>query len=127
METMLINGGKGTLELRPDGVLHLRWRPQASLGEADIRAAVAKVNDACRSKARPLLVEMSNLDTVSHEARSVFSEPSGASRIALLGSNAVDRVIATFRGPHSHPCPTRFFTSKTEAVDWLLEGPTPPP
>ncbi len=77
METIPINGGKGALELRPDGVLHLRWSPKVSLGEADIRAAVAKVNDACRSKARPLLVEMSNLDTVSHEARSVFSEPGG--------------------------------------------------
>ncbi|MFF1252960.1 STAS/SEC14 domain-containing protein [Pseudarthrobacter sp. NPDC058329] len=124
---MLIGDGKGTLELRPDGVLHVRWQPGASLDEADIKAAMAKVNDVCQGQRRPLLVEMANVKTVSHAGRAAFSTPSAASRIALLGANPVDRVIAGFRGPHSHPCPTRFFTKATEAVGWLLEEPAPAP
>lgn len=120
METVTVDGGKGTLQLRADGVLHLLWQPQASLEEVDIKAAMAKVNDICQG--RPLLVEMTGVATVSHGARAVFSIPSAAARIALLGSNPVDRVIASFRVPHSHPCPTRFFTNKTEAVNWLLES-----
>ena len=127
METLTIEGGKGTLRLLKDGILHLLWEPAASLDVADINAAMAKVNDVCQGHSRPLLVEMSNVKTVSHDARAAFSTPSAASRIALLGSNAVDRVIASFRGPQSHPCPTRFFTDRTEAVDWLLQDSSPEP
>lgn len=121
VETQNIDGGKGTLRLRSDGILHIVWEPKASLEEADIKAAMARVNDVCQGTQRPLLVEMANVETVSHAARAVFSTPSSASRIALLGSTPVDRVVANFRGPQSHPCPTRFFTSEAEAVDWLLE------
>jgi hypothetical protein len=127
MEAQIIDGGKGTLALRPDGVLHVLWKPQVSLDEVDVTAAMAMVNDVCQGSSRPLLVEMANVKTVSHAARAAFSTPSAASRIALLGSNPVDRVIAGFRGPNSHPCPTQFFTSKTEAVDWLLKDTTPAP
>jgi hypothetical protein len=121
VETQIIDGGKGRLQLRSDGILHIVWQPKSSLEEADIKAAMATVNGVCQGTARPLLVEMTDVGTVSHAARAVFSTPSSASRIALLGSTPVDRVVANFRGPQSHPCPTRFFTSKTEAVGWLLE------
>jgi hypothetical protein len=121
VETQIIDGGKGSLQLRSDGILHIVWQPKSSLEEADIKAAMATVNGICQDKHRPLLVEMTDVETVSHAARAVFSTPSSASRIALLGTTPVDRVVANFRGPQSHPCPTRFFTSKTEAVDWLLE------
>lgn len=127
METKMIDGGKGTLALGPEGVLHLVWSPKAILGEADINAAMAEVNDICHGRSRPLLVEMTSVETVSHAARAAFSTPSAASRIALLGSNPVDRVIAGFRGPGSHPCPTRFFTNRTEALHWLLEEPISTP
>ncbi|TLM84580.1 STAS/SEC14 domain-containing protein [Pseudarthrobacter sp. NamE2] len=121
METLIIDGGKGTLDLRRDGILYLFWQPGVGLEEADIQAAMALVNDVCHGRGRPLLVEMTGVKTVSHAGRAAFSNPSAASRIALLGSNPVDRVLADFRGPNTHPCPTRFFTDKCEAVDWLLQ------
>ena len=127
VESILVDGGKGTLTLREDGLLHLLWQPQSSLEEPDIKAAMAKVNGICQGQTRPLLVEMTNVRTVSHAARAVFSTPSAASRIALLGSTPVDRVLAVFRGPRSFPCPTRFFTNKTAAVDWLLQDPLAAP
>ncbi|MCU1568266.1 MAG: hypothetical protein JWQ56_3203 [Pseudarthrobacter sp.] len=121
MDSIPVDGGKGTLALREDGLLHLLWQPKSSLEESDIKAAMAKVNDVCQGRTRPLLVEMTNVRTVSHAARAVFSIPSAASRIALLGSTPVDRVLAIFRGPRSFPCPTRFFTDMTAAVDWLRQ------
>ncbi|WP_411374143.1 STAS/SEC14 domain-containing protein [Arthrobacter sp. MPF02] len=120
METLIIDGGKGTLDLRTDGILYLRWQPRASLEEADIQSAMVLVNNVCHGQSRPLLVEMTEVETVSHAARAAFATPTAASRIALLGANPVDRVLAGFRSPNSHPCPTRFFTDKAEALDWLL-------
>ncbi|WP_066293760.1 STAS/SEC14 domain-containing protein [Arthrobacter sp. B6] len=118
-----INGAKAILELREDGVIHLIWEPRASLGVDDIRAAMARVNDICNGSPHPLLVEMTEINTVSHDARAAFSTPTAASRIALLGSSPVDRVIANFRGADTYPCPTRFFSDRAEARNWLLQDP----
>jgi hypothetical protein len=126
VEPLLIAGAKGTLELREDGVIHLIWQPKARLEVSDVRAAIAKVNDLCGALTRPMLVDMAGTETVSHDARAAFSTPCGASRIALLGANPVDRIIANFRGAHTYPCPTRFFTDRTEALNWLLQDPLPP-
>jgi hypothetical protein len=67
-----------------------------------------------------MLVDMAAVASVSREARGVWSIPCSASRIALLGKSPVDRVLANFfLGVHVPPCPTRFFTSRSEALDWL--------
>jgi len=120
-----IADGKASLELREDGVIHLVWQTKVSLGVADVKAAMAKVNEASYGLARPMLVEMTDIETVSHDARVAFATPCAASRIALLGSNAVDWMIANFRGAHTYPCPTQFFTDKTAAMNWLLQDPHP--
>ncbi len=66
---------------------------------------------------------MATTAAVSRGARAVFGRPCQASRIALLGASPVDRVIANFiLGVSALPCPTRFFTSATEATCWLLEA-----
>ncbi|MHA7263148.1 DUF7793 family protein [Arthrobacter sp. TMN-37] len=123
-----IEGGKGTLELRPDGVLHLRWNRGIHIATEDARAAMADVDLLCADTSHPMLVDMEETKSVSRGARSVFSIPCGASRIALLGSSPVDRLLANFfLGLHSPPCPTHFFTSRADALDWLKrpgdEGP----
>lgn len=116
------NGAKETLET-VDGLLHLRWRPGVHIQVEDARAAMAKVNDACGTERRGMLVDMAAVGSVSREARSVWSIPCSASRIALLGKSPVDRVLANFfLGVHVPPCPTRFFTSRSEAMEWLTAG-----
>jgi hypothetical protein len=85
-----IDGGKAILELREDGVIHLVWQPRVSLEVADVKAAIAKINEVSDGLARPMLVEMTDIETVSHDARAAFSIPCAASRIALLGSSPVD-------------------------------------
>lgn len=124
MEPIAIEGGKGTVELRADGVIHLVWKPRIVLEAADAHAAMAKVNEVADGFEYPMLVDMENTEAVTRQARSVFSIPCAASRIALLGSSPVDRVIANFfLGVHIPPCPTRFFTSREEAMIWLLHSP----
>lgn len=85
---------------------------------------MAVVNQLCDGLRYPMLVDNASTD-LSREARTTFSIPSAASRIALLGSNAVDRLLANyFLSVRIPPCPTRFFTSKTETVKWLLSDGT---
>lgn len=102
MKPIIVDGGKGTVELGADEIIYLVWNPGIVLDVDDAHAAV------------------------THQARSVFAEPCAASRIALLDSSPIDRVIANFTmGLHTLPCPTRFFTSRAEATAWLLNTPLP--
>lgn len=116
------------LLMEPTGIVRLRWIPglriTGSLAAAAM-AAVDQLNDGC---SRPLLVEMHGTETPTREARRRFSERCSATRIALLGASAVDRVRASLApepGRVGYPVPTRFFTSETTAVEWLLEAPSP--
>jgi hypothetical protein len=119
-----IGSGKATLELLANGVVNLTWQRHADLEVADVTAAMASLNDVCQGLPHPLLVDMGGAMGVSHDAREAFSAPSAASRIALVGSTPVDRIIANFRRADSFPCPTRFFTDRAEAMSWLLQDPT---
>jgi hypothetical protein len=121
--------GEFGLQMEATGIVRLRWIPglriTGSLAAAAM-AAVDRLNDGC---SRPLLVEMHGTETPTREARRRFSERCSATRVALLGASSVDRVRASLApepGRVGYPVPTRFFTSETTAVAWLLEeGPSP--
>jgi hypothetical protein len=115
-----IEGRAGSLRLSPQGVLHLQWAPGIAITEREAQAAVTLVNDVCSGAARPLFIDMTGTLSVSRDARTVFTHSSCASKIALLGASPVDRVLVNFfLGVHTPPCPTRYFTSRSEAVSWL--------
>jgi hypothetical protein len=123
MEPVVVDGGKGTVELRSDGVIHLIWEPNVRIELQDAKAAMAAVNAIAGQTTYPMLVDMATTESVTRAARSVFSIPCAANRIALLGASPVDRILANFfLGVHIPPCPTRFFTSRTESMKWLQEG-----
>ena len=116
------------LHMEATGIVRLRWIPGLRITgslAAEAMAAVDQLNAGC---SRPLLVEMHGTETPTREARRRFSERCSATRIALLGASAVDRVRASLApepGRVGYPVPTRFFTSETTAVEWLLEAPSP--
>ncbi|WP_284980174.1 STAS/SEC14 domain-containing protein [Arthrobacter sp. fls2-241-R2A-200] len=109
------------LKLQDPGYLRLTWPRGARIKEADAQRAMDRVNELCGANRHPMIVDMATTDDVTRGARSVFAKPCQASRIALLGASPVDRVIANFfLGIMKAPCPTKFFTSETEALEWLL-------
>lgn len=125
MEPIIVDGGKGTVELRPDGVIHLVWEPRVRIEKEDAQAAMAAVNRIAGGGTYPMLVDMATTESVSIQARSVFSIPCAANRIALLGASPVDRILANFfLGVHVPPCPTRFFTSRDDSMEWLQQTAT---
>lgn len=112
--------GKGTMELS-NGVLILRWKRGAYVGIDVARAALEAISALGRGNRLPMLVEIQGV-THSAAARKVFPDPSSVSRMALLGSSPVDRVVAMFRLPLLPAgFPIRYFTSADKAVAWLLE------
>ena len=124
MEPITISGGKGTLELGADGIIHLAWKPGIVLEGDDVHAAMATLREITDGSEYPMLVDMGTTKAVTRQAKSAFQIPSAASRIALLGSSPVDRIIANFTiGRQTLPCPTRFFISRDEALTWLLHTP----
>lgn len=108
------------LELDSGGLLRLTWARDASITEADAEAAMREVDALCGESRHPMLVDMATTSEVSRGARAVFGRPCQASRIALLGTSPVDRVLANFfLGLDRLPCPTKFFTSEADALSWL--------
>jgi hypothetical protein len=108
------------LTLDADGILRLKWPRGAVITTADAEHAMLRVDELCGEARHPMLVDMATTAEVTRGARAVFGRPCQASRIALLGSSPVDRVLANFiLGINALPCPTRFFTSEQDALAWL--------
>lgn len=123
MTSQPAEAAKADLTLDGEGVVQLRWPRAVSISEADAEAAMRGVNELCGDLRHPMLVDMATTAQVSRGARAVFGKPCQASRIALLGSSPVDKVLANFiLGINKLPCPTRFFTSRDEAMAWLRKG-----
>ncbi|WP_216699816.1 STAS/SEC14 domain-containing protein [Arthrobacter sp. H5] len=97
-------------------------------GETHITGEIAEATAAqARSEAggfqRPILLIITGVQSISREARAVFSRSQSASAIAVVGESPVDRVIANFLlGGTPPPCPTRFFTAEESAVAWLKDA-----
>lgn len=94
MERIAVEGGKGAVELQQDGIIHLVWNPKVRIEEGDARAAMAAVNTLADGAEYTMLVDMTTTASLSRQARTVFSLPCAANRIALLGRSPVDRILA---------------------------------
>ena len=107
-----------------NGILRLEWTRGVVIDAPNAQLAMDRVNEMCGGRPTPLLIDMATTESVSRAARAVFAKRCDASAIALLGSSAVDRVLANFfLGVNAAPVPTRFFTKDDEAVRWLaLQG-----
>jgi hypothetical protein len=109
-----------TFLVESDGLVRLVWRPGVSITGELAETAMRRVDELNGATEHPLFVEMRGTGTLSRDARMVFARRCTASRIALVGSSAVDRVLANFAlGVTSQPVPTRFFTDDDLALSWL--------
>ncbi len=123
MPAQRIEGCRATVEVLPDGIIHLVFDQDTTVTTEDAESIVVLIDNLAGAEGRPMLAEMANTRTVTRGARAVFAGPRAASRIALLGSSPVDQVIATFYIAVNTPdCPTRFFTSRQRAMAWLQSG-----
>ena len=115
-----IDVGDSVVRLEHGRLLYLVWNPGVRIDADNARAAMDAVNKVANGQTYPLLVDMAAVTFLSRSARNVFAQPCAASRIALLGQSPVDRALVYYQLHTSPvPCPTRFFTSRSDALAWL--------
>ena len=111
------------MQVRVDerGLIVLTWSHGSQVTADRAAEAICRVDELNAGVERPLLVDMTGTTALTRDARAAFSHRCAASAIALLGQSPVDRVIANFAlGVSAVPVPTRFFTSRAAAEEWLL-------
>jgi hypothetical protein len=112
-------GDQGAVELR-GGIVYLRWAPGAVVTEGDVRDVMAEVSALCSGRRRPMLVDMYWMEGLGYKARNIFAAAWPVNRVAVVGTSPVDQVILNFYlARHRPACPTRFFTSASDAMTWL--------
>jgi hypothetical protein len=105
------------------GLIRLSWLRNAQRVTGPLAQDALRLVDKLNTgQSRPLLVDVTGI-TVTREARMSFATHQSTPRIALMGSSAVDRVIAAF-ALRTSVVPTRYFTSESAAITWLLDPDT---
>ncbi|MHA7238933.1 hypothetical protein [Arthrobacter sp. TMS1-12-1] len=109
--------GRFSLAVLPR-MLRLRWEPRIVIGLDDV-ARVGSLIAASGGPTLPLLVQVAKLKEVTWEARAAILAHEFPTRVAVLGVDAVDRVLTSFLVKGSTEA--RFFTGRNEAEEWLLQ------
>jgi hypothetical protein len=110
------------VDIRMDtGVVRMTWAEGTHITGELAHDALAVVHELIAGRAHSVLVDVTGITTMSREARMTFATRGEATRVAILGRSAVNRVVANF-ALGTGPLLTRFFTSETAAFTWLLDA-----
>lgn len=103
-----------------DGFVSMVLPPGAVITGGIAARAAEEFQELARAGDKPLLLELTGIEAITRSARTVFGTAHSLSAVAVLGSTQVDRVIANFLlGGDLPPCPTKYFSSKADAMAWL--------
>lgn len=109
-----------TVTMTDSGVIVLRLPGGTSLGAECAEAAGAAVRHAAGARKRPVLIDVSGLNSINDDARDVYLRSTVVAAFGLLGSSPVDRVLAHYLLRAQLPgIPARYFSSESEALTWL--------
>lgn len=117
---------QGEVWMDKDGVLYQDYPPGTEITLEDsldeLRAYRANF---CKAVRRPIIVDISNVKTVSKEARNIYSSNETAeilSAAALIVSNPVSRIMGNFyMGINKTIMPVRMFSTTMDAKNWLKD------
>lgn len=92
------------------------------LDEESARLLVSGLQVSGKARTVGVLMDVTDVASVSRAARTVFSNVTTVVAWALLGRTPVDRILAHFiLGGDFTSCPASYFSSEAEAVTWLKE------
>jgi hypothetical protein len=116
----------GTIELSGQ-ILCMTWAPGAVVRESDAKALMQRATALSAGRTLPLLVEMTGMKWIDARAQEAFASSWPLTRAAIVGASPVDEAMVGFYiARHRPQHPTRFFTSREEAMAWLVEDPALP-
>ena len=119
--------GKGRVMLYEEGFMHQVYNDSVDLNIKDsLREMEIYRSEFCNEGKRPILVDITNLKSVSKESRGIYASENTASvliRAALLVGNPVSRIIGNFYlGLNKSKMPVKMFSDVGEAVEWLKQA-----
>jgi hypothetical protein len=117
-EQAVAAAGKNSLSVRA-GIIESLWLPGSFVDVDDAKDAMLAVQRISGGTPMPMLSEMTDVE-ISAAARYEFAQTTGVLAIAVLGSSAVDRVVAAAMSRHTL-YPHAFFTSRHAAMTWLAD------
>ena len=106
-----------------NGIFLAYFKPKATI---DINAAKEILDTRialCNGKTRPALIDVTNLLSISKEARDYLASEAGRKYInaaAIIVNSAVQKIMGNiFLKVHPHPFPTKIFKTQEEGLTWL--------
>jgi hypothetical protein len=110
------------LGLMQDQIIKIVLPRDEHLDEQSARLLTAKLQLPVAGSPVAVLMDVTNVASVSRAARAVFGSLTTVCAWALLGQTPVDRILAHFiLGGDFKSVPAGYFTSETEAITWLKE------
>jgi hypothetical protein len=110
------------LGLIQDQIVKIVLPRDEHLDEESARILVAGLRPSGEERPVAVLMDVTDVASVSRAARTVFGSVTAVVAWALLGHTPVDRILAHFiLGADFTSCPARYFSSEAEAVNWLQE------
>lgn len=101
-----------------DEVLRLDWHHAVVIEYADAVEAALALFTLYGEEPLPLLVNITGIAAVTKEARTGMNAYRAYSRVAIVGDNPMGSILSAFS--YRSLTPTRYFTSETSALRWLL-------
>ncbi len=109
--------------LDEQGVIRGREADTGTFELADAQEAIAAIRQLAGDRKRPLVVDISDLRTMTREARAYFTHPDHGeflNAVALVVRSLLSRAIGNFfLGLNRPAVPTRLFNDEEEALAWV--------
>lgn len=116
---------KGSVRLYDSGIMHQTYHKGVEIIFEDTEKEMEIYRkEFCQDGARPILVDINTIKSVSKESRGIYSSKETAeifSAAALLVGNPVSRIMGNFYlGLNKSTMPVRMFTDPDQAWSWLI-------
>ena len=106
------------------GICHLEYFPETTLSLEESKNELKMISEIADGNPIPTLVYLINVKSVPRECRELYASEDTAKIIsgaAFLIGSPVSQVIGNFfLGLNKPRMPVKLFTSKSDAIKWLL-------
>lgn len=110
--------------LDDDGILVIMNKPVSVHTKEDAEEGVAVAMDISAGTPRPLLIDISDIKTMSRDAREIYAKVSVKEKVkavALITKSAMSRILGNFFLNFNRPSvPIKLFADADAARVWLL-------
>jgi len=114
---------KSIVSLLDEGILHIHLKAGSEIELSDAVLIVEAMGKLSKGKKMPVLIDAGEFTSIDKEVR-VFSASPQSNIYTIADAIAyyslAQKMIADFYITHNRPTvPTKAFSNKTEAIDWL--------